>query len=284
MDINEAQEKFFQKILNNEGSKRTVELYKRSLSEFFSIAKVEKAELLTKKHLTDFKNYVENLQGISTKTKNLKLIPLRSFLRFMADTGIHSLDGGAILSPFRIRNGNNKKLDLISREELKTFLSYKENPRDDLIVNILYATGLRVAEMAALSLKDVSEKFQITGKGGKQRYVFVDEKTMGMFEAYKKSRDDKDGPLFTGKYGEQLMTTTIQKIVRERGEKLLKLNGRKITPHVLRHLFATHLYENGADIYVLKEMLGHSSLNTTAIYTHVSTDRMSDSYKKFHCN
>lgn len=281
MEKQTAAQKFYEKLEKSNASPKTIKVYRRALDEFFAKTSFTNVEEIDGKLLTDYRKKVEPLE-VSHKTKNLKLIPIRTFLRFLSDEGIHSIDGRSFLSPFRVRGGNKKTLDLISREELETYLNHKDSPRNDFMVNFLYATGLRVAEMCAFNLEDVKEELQITGKGGRKRYIFVPKNVLKMFDEYKKTLPVEQGPLFVG-YGMERMTPrSVERIVKERAEYVLKLDGnKKMTPHVLRHLFATHLYENGADLNVLQELLGHASITTTQVYTHVSTERMREAHKRF---
>lgn len=254
----------------------TLKTYQKTLEEFLGIVGIKKIEALKKEHLRTYHQHVSETEG-SHKTKNLKVIPVRSFLKYLSKYDIHTLSDEPLYS-FRGKNGK-KPLDLISRDELKAFLNHKDTPRNDFLVNMLYATGLRVAELVALNLEDVKPEFEIRGKGGRERLVFMTKDVMKMFEEYRKGLP-ATGPLFVGYESERLTTRSVERVVKDRADYTLP-KGKKVTPHTLRHLYATHLYENGADIRVLQQMLGHASLTTTQIYTNVSAERMREAHKQF---
>jgi site-specific recombinase XerD len=275
MKIEKAIEAFIADLALNKYSPLTLTNYSHSLGEFIRAEGVLNLEDIKKETLISFRSKIAVLP-LSYKSQNLKIAPIRSFLRF------HNKHGNSdvaidVLAHFRNKNGR-QVLDLISKTELDTLLKYKENPRDDLIVNFLYATGLRVAEMAALNIEDVGDRFKVKGKGGKERFIFLDKDTKKMFDEYKKTRV-LPGPLFIGRFGKRLGSRDIERVVRERADRLGIT--RRVTPHTLRHLYATHLYEHGLDLRVVQELLGHSSISTTQIYAHVSAERMQEGYNQY---
>ncbi|MFC1600390.1 tyrosine-type recombinase/integrase [Patescibacteria group bacterium] len=163
------------------------------------------------------------------------------------------------------------------------------------MVETLYSTGLRVSELVSLNCSQIDLKrkeFMVRGKGKKPRIVFLSERACTFIKEYLNERNDNFDPLFinhgrsrkgddiTLSEKKRLTTVTIQNIVR--GAALKAGIIKKVTPHVLRHSFATELLLNGADIRSVQEMLGHSSITTTQIYTHVTNKRLREIHEKFH--
>ncbi len=160
--------------------------------------------------------------------------------------------------------------------------------RDFLIIALLYATGIRREEAASLKLNDIDDSartLSVLGKRNKVRVVPIGDSTFEDLEAYLNCRqefvDDKESSsryLFLNRTGQRLSVRSIDRVVKKFG----RLKGLDVTPHMLRHSFATHLLENGADLMLIKEVLGHASLSTTQQYTHVTAEAMKKVYKKAH--
>lgn len=271
-DIKEAVEAYLASLVKNEYSPRTISVYRASLVAFMESVGAKKVGQINRSLLLAYRETISTIQR-SHKTKNLKLVPVRSFVLWLNQKDVVDVSVEA-LSMFKGKNGK-KPLDLISREELVAYLEHKDIPRNDFLVNFLYETGLRVAELAALSLEEIKPEFEVRGKGGRERLIYVSPKVMKMFEEYRKGLP-KTGPLLLG-----LSVRSIERIVKERGEYVLT-GDRKVTPHTLRHLYATHLYENGADLRLVQELLGHASISTTQIYTRVTPERLKEAHHKFH--
>lgn len=160
--------------------------------------------------------------------------------------------------------------------------------RDFLIVALLYATGIRREELKKIKLSDIDRKhgtITVTGKGNKVRLVPLGEETLKDLNHYLKIRNDfisekqtETDSLFLNKFGNTLSARSIDRLVKKFGRS----KGLDFTPHTLRHSFATHLLENGADLILIKEILGHASLSTTQKYTHVTAETMKKAYKNAH--
>ena len=158
-----------------------------------------------------------------------------------------------------------------------------ERVRDLAILELLYASGLRVAELASLDLDDVDRSDQtvrVRGKGGKERVVPYGDAAAGALEAHLGRRGFDDGPLFPNARGSRLTVRSMHTIVR-RSARAAGLT-RRVTPHTLRHTFATHLLDSGADLRMIQELLGHSRLSTTQRYTHVGADQLMRVYDRAH--
>jgi site-specific recombinase XerD len=271
-------------------------LYLERLVEFTNDITVDKitSEVLRKYRLwlNRYKN--DNEDELAIITQSYHLIALRGFLNYLAKRDIPSL------SPEKV------ELPKISRKQV-TFLHFDEvarmldaiplddeqGLRDRAIVELLFSSGLRVSELVNLNRDHVNTKrreFMVRGKGQKDRPVFIGEAAAQRVEDYLKARLDNLPPLFlsysrnnisstTGDY-RRLTTRSIQRII----SKYAKLAGitKHVSPHTMRHSFATDLLMNGADIRSVQSMLGHSNISTTQVYTHVTDEHLREVYEKFH--
>lgn len=227
-------------------------------------------------------------------TQNYFMIALRAFLRYLARIDISTL------SPEKIELGETdpRPLKILDDSHLKQLLeapdaTKKDGIRDRSILETLFSTGLRVSELASLNCDTINlgrREFGIVGKGGKERVVFISDSAADWLKKYLDARKDSFKPLFIRFQGRmdpsnngeamRLSPRSIERIV----EKYVKSLGFsvKATPHTLRHSFATDLLINGADIRSVQEMLGHSNISTTQIYTHVTNAHLKDVHKAFH--
>lgn len=243
-----------------------------------------------------FLSHHENDQGrtMSISTQSYYIIGLRAFLRYLARKGIKSLAPEKIDLP----KTESRSLKFLSREQVERLLETPnlqkvEGLRDRAILEVLFSTGLRVSEMAKLDRDKIDLKqreFGIIGKGRRPRVVFLTERAATWLERYMKSRGDLNKPLWirlSGKKADptsssekmRLTVRTIQRIV----EKYRLMAGLpiKVSPHVLRHSFATSLLQNGADLRSVQEMLGHKNVSTTQIYTHVTNPQLKQIHDKY---
>ena len=253
-------------------SENTIKNYKNTVENFLK----DVSKPYTKVREEDIKKYMFKLQ----KEKNLSLKSLYRYLSAIK----------CFYSTKKIKTADNIKLPKLSKN-LPVFLNYGEirdllnsvdNLRDKLIIQLLYATGLRVSELCNLNVDDIEEEkiFVHLGKGSKDRVVFMDENTKKLLEEYIRNRKGEEKALILNKNGKRISQRSIQNIIKKYAKKA-KIN-KKITPHTLRHTFATHMLQNDADIVVIKDLLGHSNLSTTQIYTHVTNKYKEDVYRKSH--
>jgi site-specific recombinase XerD len=207
-----------------------------------------------------------------------KLASLKSFFRFLEIKGIINKNP-AELVPLRKRK---KKIpDFLSEDEALSLLDI-EKKRDLALISTLYGCGLRISELANLKISDIQGDFiRVKGKGNKWRIVPIPEFTFSVLSEYilERNKVAKTDFLFINKFGSRLSERYIRKIVRRVG--ILKV-GKKVWPHLLRHSYASHLLKNGADIRIIQELLGHSSINTTQKYLHLDLDSVLFVYKKLH--
>ncbi len=233
-------------------------------------------------------------------TQNYHIIALRAFLKYLAKRDILSL------APEKVELGDikRKQIGFLEITEVESLLgSPEKNPskneiitfRDGAILETLFSTGLRVSELVGLDRGSINLKrmeFNIRGKGGKDRVVFLSDRAAEKINNYLKKRADNAKPLFIHHTGTKekldegqylrLTARSIQRIVA----KYSRLAGitKKVTPHILRHSFATDLLINGADIRSVQALLGHSSITTTQIYTHVTNKQLREVHRAFHYN
>lgn len=235
--------------------------------------------------------------GISLKraTQNYHLIALRSFFKYLLRRDI------PVLSPEKIElpKAESRSIKFLEREQIERLLnmpelSKKEGLRDKAILEVLFSTGLRVSELVRLNRDHINfdrNEFGVIGKGRRPRVVFLSDKSAEWLKRYIDSREDQEKPLFIryagktpdpGNYSESLRLTarSIERLV-EKYVKKARLPV-KITPHGLRHSFATDLLSAGADLRAIQEMLGHKNVSTTQIYTHVTNPQLKKIHDMFH--
>lgn len=300
-DLMELKRQFLEYLEIERGrSVKTVENYDRYLERFFQHAKVKKTTDLTEEQVREFRLYLNRQPGtkvgqrvetMKRRTQNYYLIALRAFLKFLRKRGIEAL------SPERIELAKvpERSLDLISSNELSRLMAAPdkktlEGKRDKAILELFFSTGLRISELCGLSIDDVDltrDEFSVRGKGDKVRVVFLSDTAKDSIRDYLKSRKDLDDALFI-RYGRKANDGGELRLSPRAVQRLLKKYAatagitRKVTPHVLRHSFATDLLSNGADLRSVQALLGHANIGTTQVYTHVTDKHLRDVHKKFH--
>jgi site-specific recombinase XerD len=281
-------------------SVKTVENYDRYLERFFEFAKVKKPSDLTEEQIREFRLYLNRQPGTKTggrtepmkrRTQNYYLIALRAFLKFLRKRGIESLN------PERIELAKvpERSIDMISAAELKRLLGAPntkelEGKRDKAILELLFSTGLRISELTSLCIDDIDmtrDEFSVRGKGDKIRVVFLSDTARKAVQDYLKNRKDMDDAMFV-RYGRKVNDGGDLRLSPRAIQRLLKKYAaeagitRKVTPHVIRHSFATDLLSNGADLRSVQALLGHANIATTQVYTHVTDKHLREVHKKFH--
>jgi site-specific recombinase XerD len=280
-------------------SSKTAENYRLYLERFVEFTNDISVDKITPEMLRKYRLWLNRYRNFNDDelaiiTQSYHLIALRGFLSYLSKRDIPSL------SPEKI------ELPKISRKQV-TFLHYDEvarmldiipldseqGLRDRAIIELLFSSGLRVSELVNLNRDHVNTKrreFMVRGKGQKDRPVFIGEAAAIRVDDYMSSRLDNLPPLFlsysrnnissnSGGY-RRLTARSIQRII----SKYAKLAGitKHVSPHTMRHSFATDLLMNGADIRSVQSMLGHSSITTTQVYTHVTDEHLREIYEKFH--
>ena len=224
-------------------------------------------------------------RGLDASSVARKLAALRSWFRFLVRRGVLAKNAAREVRSPRLPK---KLVSFLPIDEAVTLVEAKAvggeaRARDVAILELLYATGLRVSELAGLDLDDVDRSartVRVLGKGRKERIVPFGGQAARTLEAYLGARAERRGPVFTNHRGGRLTTRAIHGIVR-RSAAAVGIT-RRVSPHTLRHTFATHLLDAGADLRVIQELLGHSRLSTTQRYTHVGADQLMKVYDAAH--
>lgn len=293
-------EKYFRKFVTDiesdlRLSPRTREAYVRDLSPWVEHLSRQSGSGATGKAPGDpalLRAYLAQRRkaGVGPRSLARFLSALRRFQNFMED---QRAPAGLRFQLTQIKFSENLP-DSLTESEAKDLMRFPPSGgflefRDHLLALSLYLTGMRRQEVASLKLQDLErgrEMIEVKGKGDKTRSVPVGEILKSKLADYVVARRKflggartDDGFLFINRFGKPLSTRSIDRIILKVGRRIL---GRRVTPHMLRHSFATHLLDNGADLMAIKELLGHSSLTTTQKYTKVSTRRLKEAYAKAH--
>jgi integrase/recombinase XerC len=261
----------------NEG---TIRNYKGYLTRFIKEIPLNDISELTSVHIEEFKTVLRN-DGISNKTVNYYLNAIRKILKYAEKKKIK------VMNPFdveRYEKIEDKEITLLSDQQLDEFLDTKVNPESDLLVNLLYGTGLRIFELQKVVLEDIDFKeksISVLGKGNKRRLVYITSKAMKMLDEYcRKDIKRYSGPIFTNeKYGTAVHMRWLQKMVAERSDYLMP-EGIHVSAHTMRHHFATSMLKKGLSLPILQRVLGHSSIMTTNRYLHYTDSDIKESFNK----
>jgi site-specific recombinase XerD len=291
----------------------TIENYSRYLDRYFEYlanggapTHGEKVEIkispaaITQESVREYRLYVNRLkdqEGRELKpiTQNYHLLALRAFLRYLAWRGIHSLSPEKV----SVAKIGDREISFLQSNEVKEILTSPDTSevaglRDRTIMEMLFSTGLRVSELHSLDAEDINferGEISVLGKGKKLRVVFLSEESLYWLDQYLKNRGFSastelknakkvDDPLFRNKNGGRLTVRSIERIVKKYASQAGIT--KHVSPHTLRHSFATDLLMAGADIRSVQSMLGHSSITTTQIYTHVTDQHLKEVHDKFH--
>ena len=287
-------------------SERTVRNYDFYLRRFFNWTKNTPPEKIALDQVRQYRVWLnrykdEQGQPLKKNTQNYHLIALRSFLKYLAKRDIKTL------APEKIELARmpERSVEFLDEAELNRLLeaplkAQNDSPSNDLlplvrlrdkaVLELLFSTGLRVSELAGLT-KDMinlkNEEFMVRGKGDKPRVVFMSNAARYWLKEYLGKRGDVDRHLFVshdragkGRESDGLTPRSVQRLV-EHYAKAVGIT-KRITPHTLRHTFATDLLRNGADIRSVQTLLGHSSITTTQIYTHITDERLREVYDRYH--
>ena len=278
-------------------SENTVTSYRNDLSDFGKFLKERNLQgnpfhQVDRLLLRDFLVFLKR-KRLKEATIAHKVFVLRSFLKYLLRKGKIFSDPSSFLSSPKRKKGLPTFLTISQMESLLK-LPTKESfwgLRDLAILELFYSTGMRLSELANLDLSSVDfqgEVVRVLGKGRKERIIPVGREALEVLEKYLnlrksalKGRSRMNGEaIFLNRSGKRLSARSIGRIVKKYATQISE--DQKTSPHTLRHTFATHLLDQGADLLAVKDLLGHESLSTTQIYTHVTTDRLKKIYKKAH--
>lgn len=267
-------------------SKNTVDSYRADMEQFYELMNNKALDKITTE---DIRGYIKHLSTVSEKSLARKLSTLRTFYDFMvkksylAVSPMDSIEGPKI----------GKYLpDVLTISEVDRLLDFEPDNhfsfRNRCILELLYSTGLRISELTSLKLENVSLEeslVKVMGKGSKERIVPLNDIATEYMSKYIKEvrpcmlKKEQTDYIFLNNHGKVLTRQAVFKMIKKRAEDI-KL-GKEISPHTLRHSFATHLLQNGADIRFIQELLGHSDVGTTEIYTHIANETLKRDYDEF---
>lgn len=304
MNLKELKGQFLEYLeIEKNRSPKTVENYNHYLVRFLNFARVPNPGDLTEDIIRKFRLHLNRLsedgpgrasRQLKKVTQNYHIIALRTFLRYMAKRDIKTVSAEKV----ELGKQEEREVTFLEKNELERMLAASKGTsisdlRDRAILETLFSTGLRVSELCSLNQDDINlerGEFSVRGKGSKLRLVFLSEGAKTAIKNYSAKRHDVDPALFiripkneSFEKFENLRLTprSIQRIIKKYA-LAGGLVGKKVSPHSLRHSFATDLLRNGADIRSVQALLGHSSVTTTQIYTHVTDKQLREVHEKYH--
>ncbi len=277
----------------------TIRNYDFYLKRFLDWAKDPATDAVDQDMIHQYRLYLNRLDArddgtLKKSTQNYHLIALRSFLKYLAKRDIQSMAPEKI----ELAKQGSRDVSFLEAEDLQSLLDAPDasdshpviKARDKAVLELFFSTGMRVSELASLKWDHINlekEEFTVRGKGDKTRIVFLSHQARSALRNYQELREDELPHIFirhdraqSNKEPGPLTSRSIERLVH----KYAVLAGitKKVSPHTLRHSFATDLLMNGADIRSVQAMLGHASINTTQIYTHVTNQQLRDVHKAFH--
>ncbi|OGI25631.1 MAG: hypothetical protein A3J76_06175 [Candidatus Moranbacteria bacterium RBG_13_45_13] len=301
MNLKELKTQYLEYLeIEKDRSQKTIENYDHYLARFLDWARVSSPADITDDLARRYRlqlNRISHEKGRPLKkiTQNYHVIALRNFLKYLAKRDIKTLAAEKV----ELGKSDRQEVEFLDSAEVDRIFEAavgadSKSLRDRAILELLYSSGLRVSELTNLNRDQVNlktQEFSVRGKGGKIRVVFISDRAKNALGRYLEKRLDIDPAVFVRigiKYLEKkknsdslrLSPRTIQRIVKFYATKAGIV--KNVHPHTLRHSFATDLIQNGADIRSVQEMLGHSSVTTTQIYTHVTNRQLKEIHKAFH--
>jgi site-specific recombinase XerD len=281
-------------------SQATIRNYDFYLQRYITWGKINSAAEITQEKVKDFRLYLNRVvnnkqQPLKKSTQNYHIIALRSFLKYLAKQDVKTLAAEKI----ELAKISEREVEFLEGDDLKRILESPmqvEEPaiikkRDKAILELFFSTGLRVSELANLRKDQINlkkDEFTIRGKGEKLRIVFLSNASKYWINQYLSARKDVSMNLFVRHDRASSKTESTDAITPRSLQRLIKKYAKaagitkNVTPHTLRHSFATDLLMNGADIRSVQAMLGHASITTTQIYTHITNQQLRDVHKAFH--
>lgn len=283
-------------------SRRTLDNYELVLKHFFQEKSLRQASDITPSLVRDYRLYLNRKQNgrgetLKKNTQAYHAIVIRTFLKYLAKNDIEALPAEKI----EVGKIPDRQVDFLEMEEVERLMAAAEGAgartlRDRAILELLFSSGLRVSELTSLDRQHVNldkEEFSVRGKGGKLRIVFLSADAKRALKAYLAKRADVDPALFVSSPKKGLVNKRNKdrdtlRLTPRSIQRLIKFYAKKagivkdVHPHTLRHSFATDLLVNGADIRSVQAMLGHASITTTQVYTHITNERLKEIHQSFH--
>lgn len=269
-------------------SKNTLEAYNRDLLSFFSFLEKEKNSSLKTLEIEKIYSYMAFIKEKKYASSTLcrMLVTLKVFFRFLKKEGLIDTEITKYIDSPKLWQLIPEVLTIQEVERLLKAPDTSEEvgARDKAILETIYACGLRVSEVCNLNITDISENsVRVLGKGSKERIVPIAKIALNAIDNYLlhfRTSSEKEGALFLTTQGARIDRITIWNRIKQYAKKAQIT--KNISPHTLRHSFATHLLENGADLRIIQELLGHSSIATTDKYTHISKKQLTSAFEAFH--
>lgn len=300
MSIKDLKIKYLEYLeIEKNKSPKTLENYGRYLDRFLKFSKATSPSSITEDLIRQYRLYLNRLKDgesnpLKKVTQNYHIIALRNFLKYLAKRDIKSVPAEKV----ELGKQEDREVTFLEADELERLLKSPDGNnldslRDRAVLGTLFSTGMRVSELCSLDRDKIDTtrgELSIRGKGSKIRVVFLSDEAKEDINKYLNKRSDLDEALFiripkskTFSKDSKLRLTprSIQRIVEKYATKA-GIVGKNVSPHTLRHSYATDLLRNGADIRSVQSMLGHSSVTTTQIYTHVTDKQLREVHKKFH--
>jgi len=264
-------------------SEHTLRAYRNDLTEFADwlgeFAKITNVRRISRRNVRDFlgslARYGYERSSISRKTSSLK-----SFFKFLVRENIVNINPAVDIKYPKLKR---KLPSFLSIEEMNKLLDDNLSKRDRAIIELIYGTGMRASEICSLNTKDIdfaNETVRVMGKGRKERILPLTRKAKDAIRDYLSPSRNKNTSLLLNKFGKRLSQRSLQRIVGKYIRAVADVTHS--SPHTLRHTFATHLLDRGCDLRTVQELLGHSSISTTQIYTHITPERLKKIYKQAH--
>ena len=283
-------------IVEKNFSKHTAKAYCSDILSFLVWMDEQSCEDVNFSKIRDYLHFIQKFNYKKT-TIARKIASIRTFYKFLyRERKIDSNPAMNLNTPKRPKSlpkflTPDEVEKILNNTKIETPSGY----RNRAILELLWATGMRVSELSGLNLGDLNlenNEIRVFGKGAKERIILVTDRAKSYLERYIETaralipkgfpvgEPNEDSPVFINNTGYRLQTRTIRNVINEIVEKINL--PKHVTPHVFRHSFATHLIENGADLRVVQELLGHASISNTQIYTHISTQHLKDVYNEAH--
>ncbi|MBR3199026.1 MAG: site-specific tyrosine recombinase XerD [Bacilli bacterium] len=269
-------------------SDNTIKSYKQDLTEFNNYFKNKNINKINK---NDIESYIENLsKNLNTRSVSRNISTLKSLYKYLINNKEINKNPMEMITNPKLKKALPK---VLSEEEINKLLDINPKTefdyRNKAMIELMYSSGLRVSELINLNITDIdldNETVRIFGKGSKERIIPLNEYTVRALEIYIKNhrkelfKHGENNYLFLNNHGKQMTRQGFFKIIKNIAkEKNIKT---EFSPHTIRHSFATHLLKHGADLRSIQELLGHSDISSTQIYTHVTNEKLKKNYEEFH--
>ncbi len=282
-------------LIERNFSEHTAKAYCTDVLDFLLWLDEESCEDVTFLKIREYLHFIQKFQYKKT-TVSRKISSLRTFYKYLfREKKVDTNPADNLNSPKRPRN-LPKFLSTYEVEQIlnNTNIDTPAGFRNKAILELLWATGMRISELSGLNFEDLNleeNEIRVFGKGAKERIILVSDRAKSYLERYIESArplvakgyevdTDESSPVFINNTGYRLQPRTVRNVINDIVEKIDL--PKHVTPHVFRHSFATHLIENGADLRVVQELLGHASISNTQIYTHISSQHLKEVYNETH--